>query len=276
MERISCPGRYGQANLSLHFMHILITNDDGIYAKGILALYQELRSLGEITVVAPDRERSAVGHAITISDPLRVWQVERSGKFFGYAVNGTPADCVKLAINALLEVKPDLVISGINHGPNTGTNVIYSGTVSAATEGTILGIPSLAVSLDISHVENPDFSYAARFTRKLALKVSKEGLPRGTTLNVNIPALPEHQIKGVVITRQGSLKFTDIFQMRTDPRNRHYYWLTGEKIEVEPNGEEEEIDHLVLRQNKISITPLQYDLTDYRLLEDLKKWDYEL
>jgi 5'-nucleotidase len=256
-------------------MLILITNDDGIYAKGIMALYQELQNLGEVIVVAPERERSAVGHAITVSDPLRVWQVERSGKFFGYAVNGTPADCVKLAVNALLEVKPDILISGINHGPNTGTNVIYSGTVSAATEGTILGIPSIAVSLDASHAENPDFSYAAKFTHKLAIKVMEKGLPKGTTLNVNIPYLPEDQIKGVAITRQGSLKFTDTFQMRTDPRNRLYYWLTSEKIEVEPNGEEEEIDHLVLRQHKISITPLQYDLTDYKLLEDLKKWNFE-
>jgi 5'-nucleotidase len=256
-------------------MRILITNDDGIYAQGIFVLCQELRDLGEVTVIAPDRERSAVGHAITISDPLRVWQVEREGKFFGYAVNGTPADCVKLAINALLEEKPDILISGINHGPNTGTNVIYSGTVSAATEGTILGIPSVAISLDASHGENPDFTYAAKFTHKLAVKIVEEGLPKGTTLNVNIPALLEHQIKGVTVTRQGNLKFTDTFQMRTDPRNRLYYWLTGEKVEVEPNGEEEEIDHLVLRQHKISITPLQYDLTNYKLLKDLKNWDLD-
>ena len=181
-------------------MNILITNDDGIHAPGINHLKQALESIADVTIVAPDTEKSAVGHAITLSDPLRVFEVEKESKFFGYAVNGTPADCIKISYWALLDEKPDMIISGINLGSNTGINVIYSGTVSAATEGTILEIPSFAVSL--TTYSEPHFGYAARFAARLAGKVLQHGLPRGTYLNVNVPNVPEKEIEDVVVARQ--------------------------------------------------------------------------
>jgi 5'-nucleotidase len=250
-------------------MHILLTNDDGIYSKGILALYLELKKIAEVSIVAPDSERSAVGHAITLTDPLRVEKVDKDGKLFGYKVNGTPADCVKIAINAILKKKPDLVVSGINLGPNTGTNVIYSGTVSAATEGTILGIPSIAVSL--TTFEKSDYSFAAEFTRNLCVLVRKNGLPEGTLLNVNIPAVKKSKIKGVKITKQGEFRFKEYFEKRLDPRQRTYYWMGGEElIPLDEKGS----DHEAVKKNFISITPLHYDLTDYGEIERLKGWKF--
>jgi len=248
---------------------ILLTNDDGINAPGLHALYRELKKMAKVWVVAPANEMSAVGHAITLSDPLRVWQYEKNGEFFGYMVNGTPADCVKIAYWALLqEEKPDLIISGINLGSNTGINVIYSGTVSAATEGTILGIPSFAISL--TTFENPDFSYAAKFARKLALMLLERGLPKGTFLNVNIPPVPEEEIRGVVITRQGQAVYQEKYDRRMDPQKRVYYWLTGFKVEIE---EDQDVDDRAILENKVSITPIHYDLTNYSFIEELKRWN---
>ncbi|RMG22887.1 MAG: 5'/3'-nucleotidase SurE, partial [Methanobacteriota archaeon] len=201
---------------------ILVTNDDGIFADGILALKEALDPLGEVVVVAPDSEKSAVGHAITISDPLRVIEVERNGQFFGYGVNGTPADCVKLAVKALLKQKPALVASGINRGPNTGINAIYSGTVSAATEAAFMGIPSFAIS--ITSFEKVDLSYAQKIARNIGEKLLREGLPPQTTLNINIPPGDENTIKGIRITRQGKGVFDEFFDKRVDPNNRVYYW----------------------------------------------------
>lgn len=249
-------------------LQVLLTNDDGINAPGLTALYHEMKHLGEVIVVAPDSEKSAVGHAITLSDPLRVWPFEKNGEFFGYAVNGTPADCVKIAYWALLEHKPDLIVSGINPGSNTGINVIYSGTVSAATEGTILGIPSFAISL--TTFKKPDFTYAAKFARKLSKVILEKGLPKGTFLNVNVPPLKENEIKGVVITRQGLAVFKEKFDKRVDPQNRIYYWLTGTKIMIE---EDSHIDDRAILENKVSITPIHYDLTNYKFLNELKTWD---
>ncbi|MFQ5649668.1 MAG: 5'/3'-nucleotidase SurE [bacterium] len=247
---------------------ILLSNDDGINAPGLAALHRELEAMGEITVVAPDSEKSAVGHAITLSDPLRVWDYEKNGKFFGYAVNGTPADCVKIAYWALLKEKPDLVVSGINLGSNSGINAIYSGTVSAATEGTILDIPSFAVSL--TTYTDPDFDYAAGFARKLAGLVLEHGLPRGTLLNVNVPALREEEIVGVQITRQSQTTYLERYDKRVDPANRVYYWLTGKKVECE---QDLEVDDFAIRNNRVSITPLHYDLTNYPYLDELKTWN---
>jgi 5'-nucleotidase len=247
---------------------ILLTNDDGIYSQGILAAWQELRRVAEVQVVAPDAERSAVGHAITLLLPLRTKEVIRRRVRFGYAVNGMPADCVKIAVKAILPRKPDLVVSGINLGSNTGTNVIYSGTVSAATEARILGIPSIAVSL--ATFTDPDFSYAARFTRKLALAVISHGLPDKTLLNVNVPNLPEEKIKGVAITRQGDSRVEERFEKRTDPRNQTYYWLDGTFRIQEPN---KEADAAMVSKGYVSITPVQYDLTAYSAIETLKGWD---
>ena len=197
-----------------HRPRILLSNDDGINAPGLAALYEAMKSAGDVVVVAPDSEKSAVGHAITISDPLRVWDFKKNDEFFGYAVNGTPADCVKIAYWALLKEKPDLVVSGINLGSNTGINAIYSGTVSAATEGTILGIPSFAVSL--TTFKDADFSYAAKFARKLSEDILERGLPKGTLLNVNVPPTEEQGIEGVKITRQGRSNYHEHFDKRVD------------------------------------------------------------
>jgi 5'-nucleotidase len=248
-------------------MRILLTNDDGINAPGLAALYKELKKIGEVTVVAPDSEKSAVGHAITLSDPLRVWNFEKNGEFFGYAVKGTPADCVKIAYWALLEKKPELVVSGINLGSNSGMNVIYSGTVSAATEGTILNIPSFAISL--TTFTNPDFTYSAKFARKLAEILYQKGLPQGTFLNVNVPPAKEEEIQGVIITRQGKAAYMEHFDKRIDPANRVYYWLTGKKVKIE---EDINVDDYAILKNCVSITPIHYDLTNYRYLDELKSW----
>jgi len=250
-------------------MEILITNDDGIYADGIFALAESLKKTGHVTVVAPDTQRSAVGHAITLTDPLRVAEVRRYGKFFGYATSGTPADCVKLAIRAIMPKKPDLVFSGINLGANMGYNVLYSGTVSGATEGALLGIPSIAISL--ATFIKPDFSCAAAFARRAAAAAHKNRLPPGTLLNINIPAVPAARIKGVSITRQSHTLFNDRFDKRKDPHGQTYYWLTGSLNRKDaPPG----CDLAAVRRNRISITPLQFDLTDYKFVTGLENWKF--
>jgi len=246
---------------------ILVTNDDGIYAPGIFHLKKALEGLGKITVVAPLMEKSAVGHAITLSDPLRVVEVERDARFFGYAVNGTPADCVKLGARCLLEEYPQIVVSGINQGPNTATNIIYSGTVSAAAEGIIMGIPSLAVSL--TSFSGKDFSFAAKVARQAAEQILINGLPEGTLLNINVPAVPEEEIEDIIVTRQGKGRYEESYDKRIDPNNRTYYWLTGKKMILD---EGDDVDDLVVMQKKVSITPIRYDLTHNEFLEELKHW----
>jgi 5'-nucleotidase len=250
-------------------MQILLTNDDGIYAKGIEVLHEHLSKDHEVVVVAPETEQSAVGHAITLTDPLLVKPVNRNGIFFGHAVKGTPADCVKLAINELVEQKPALVVSGINLGANVGINVIYSGTVSAATEGAILGVPSIAIS--INTFRNPDFEPAARFARLLARQVEKYGLPPHTSLNVNVPAIPENEIKGVRVTRQGVTRFVENFDRRVDPRENVYYWQCGSTPSLE---EDEDTDACALARDYISITPIHHDLTNYDFLRSLRSWSF--
>ncbi len=248
-------------------INILLTNDDGIYSEGIRALYESLKTIGKVTIVAPDAERSAVGHAITLSDPLRVKKVNRNGKFFGYATTGTPADCVKLAIRALLKKKPDLIVSGINLGQNVGYSVLYSGTVSGATEGAILGIPSFAISL--ATFTNPDYSFAAKFAKKLAKQIiQNKGLPKGTLLNVNIPAVNQKYIKGIRIVKQSEKAIEERFDKREDPRKRTYYWLTGEIIK---SDKKEDADIETIRNNYISITPIHCDMTNYEFMGNLKK-----
>jgi 5'-nucleotidase len=252
-------------------MNILLTNDDGIFADGIYALYQEMKALGEVIAIAPASEQSAVGHSITLWSPLRINQVNRHGEFFGYAVNGTPADCVKLAVHAILDQRPDVIVSGINLGANVGTAVIYSGTVSAATEGTILGIPSIAISL--ATWSKPDFGFAARFARKLAAKVLNKGLPPGTLLNVNVPAIPDDEIAGVEVTCNSNSRFEDIFEKRLDPRKRVYYWSAG----VEQTYDlREGTDSAALQANKVSVTPIRFDMTAHTELETIAAWDLSL
>jgi 5'-nucleotidase len=250
-------------------MKILLTNDDGIYAKGIEVLNEHLCKDHEVLVVAPETEQSAVGHAITLTDPLRVKSINRNGVFFGYAVEGTPADCVKLAITELIEPLPDLVVSGINLGANVGINVIYSGTVSAATEGTILGVPAMAVS--INTFRDPDFEPAASFARLLAQQIAKHGLPPHTSLNVNVPAIPASEIKGVRVTRQGITRFVENFDRRVDPRDNVYYWQCGSTPPLEEDGD---TDASALAADHISITPIHHDLTNYDFLESLRTWSF--
>ena len=251
-------------------MNILITNDDGIHAPGISALKQALEKIADVLVVAPDTEKSAVGHAITLSDPLRVSEINKDNTFFGYAVNGTPADCVKLGLRCLSEKSFDIVVSGINMGPNTATNIMYSGTVSAAAEAVIMGYPGLAVSL--TSFDIPEFQYSCSLTQQLVKKIVKYGLPDGTLLNVNVPALLPSEIEGIVITRQGKGRYEEFFDKRTDPNNRTYYWMTGKRMNLDY---EDDVDDVVVRQNKVSITPIRYDLTDTDMLEKLRSWNVE-
>jgi 5'-nucleotidase len=251
-------------------VRVLISNDDGIAAPGIHALAREIRKIAEVTIVAPDRQQSAVGHAITMNHPLRVVRQMVDGDLPGYAVDGTPADAVKLGVRYLMKQRPDLVISGINHGSNTAVNILYSGTVSAATEGTVLGIPSVAVSL--TTYDTPDFTYAAKFTARLALLINERGLPAGTLLNVNVPAVPEGKIAGVRLTRQGQSSWEDTFDVRRDPANREYFWLTGKMVinDVDPLT-----DQVAVTENFVSVTPIHYELTDEEAREKMVAWDVE-
>jgi 5'-nucleotidase len=253
-------------------LRILLTNDDGIAAPGIAALWRAVRDLGEVTVVAPDSERSAVGHAITLADPLRVADFEGPDGFAGHAVSGTPADCVKIAVRAILSRSPDLVLSGINQGANMGTNLLYSGTVSAATEAAMLGVPAAAISLADRHFA--DFSAAAACARRIALEIGRHGLPRGISLNVNVPPLPAGSIRGTVLARQGRVRVLEWFDRRTDPRDRHYYWMVAERLEDEAAAGSL-VDDAVVSSGFISVTPINFDLTDEGMLEALGSWDLD-
>jgi 5'-nucleotidase len=247
---------------------ILLTNDDGIEAPGIKELFKTFikDEKYDIRVVAPDKERSAVGHAITVFDPIAVKKEFIDGIFCGYSVDGTPADCVKLAIAAILERKPDILISGINRGANVGENIIYSGTVSAATEGTIYEIPSIAVSID--SFKDTDCSFAASFTKKIAeMVLETKSLPPRTLLNINYPDIPAEKIKGVKFTYQSNVKFKDIFIKRVDPRGRDYYWMDGE---YEISSDDEDSDYTAIKNGYISITPIQHDMTDYKRMDYYK------
>jgi 5'-nucleotidase len=250
---------------------ILLTNDDGIYAPGLWALYEELCQLGEVAVVAPESEQSAVGHAISLITPLRVKKVVLDGGVEGWAVNGTPADCVKIAIAELLPTAPEMVISGINLGPNVGINVLYSGTVSAATEASILGVRSLAVSLN-SYKADADFAAAARLLRETLTRLRDwPGWHNGICLNVNLPALPPERVRGLRFTRQDIGPLVENFERRVDPREHVYYWLAEINERRDPDPE---TDYGALAAGFVSVTPLSHDLTDYRSLETLKteKW----
>ncbi|MEE8342093.1 MAG: 5'/3'-nucleotidase SurE [Candidatus Neomarinimicrobiota bacterium] len=248
--------------------NILVSNDDGIFAHGIYALWEAMREIGEVTVVAPDTEKSAVGHAITITDPIRVQQIHRKNGFEGFAVKGTPADCVKIAGRALMKSPPDIVVSGINSGANVGSNIIYSGTVSAATEGTILGIPSIAISLN--SVKGGDMNASQKVAKTVVKKVIENGLPMGVLLNVNVPNIPLDIIKGYRITKQGKIVFKDQFEKREDPHGKFYYWMKGEII----NDTNNDTDGYAIQNDFVSITPIHYQLTNESFLKTLKNWKF--
>jgi 5'-nucleotidase len=245
---------------------ILLTNDDGINAQGLAALRRAVADLGEVAVVAPDMERSGVAHSITLAQPLRIRKVYHGDEFFGHGINGAPADCVKLACREILPSLPDLLLSGINLGANVAINVLYSGTVAAAIEGAMLGVPSIAFSL--GETEKPDFDEAARLAREVLEHILSEGVPPHTLLNVNIPGLPRSALKGMRVTHQSRTSYHVLYEKRVDPWGRAYFWITGQmtrEFEQEPDS-----DLRALFDGYISITPLHYDLTHYEAVPALR------
>lgn len=251
-------------------MKILISNDDGILANGIRALIEALAPHHEVYVVAPDRERSAAGHSLTLHTPLRVEEVDpKYGAKRCWMTTGTPGDCVKLAINAILEPheKPDLVISGINHGPNLGADILYSGTVSCAMEGAMMGYPSIATSLASMRNEYEDFKFTARFVAELINRLDAYQIPPKTILNINVPGLEKEDIGGIAVTELGNRMFTDEYEKRVDPRGKVYYWMAGELI-TEP--EDAATDIAAVRNNMISVTPITYEMTRENLMKELE------
>ncbi len=247
-------------------MRFLLTNDDGIYAKGLSTLKDELSREADCLIVAPETEQSAVGHAITISRPLMVRRATKNSNFLGYAVCGTPADCVKIGITELSDKPVDMVVSGINRGGNAGINLLYSGTVSAATEGAILGVPALAVSLD-THKE-ADFTYAAKFARKMTrLILDNIEQLKGSAINVNIPCIPREKIKGVVVVKQAQSNVVETFEKRVDPRENIYYWFAKES---QAAHKQKDTDVGALAAGYITITPIHFNLTRFDLLDTLQ------
>lgn len=255
-------------------MHILVTNDDGVTASGLLALAQDMRQVGQVTVLAPDRNWSASGHVKTLERPLRVRDVILADGTPALATDGAPSDCVALAVLGLLPSKIDLVVSGINPYANLGHDVTYSGTVTAAMEAAIWGLPGIAVSLNSTENDRGPLDYgpAARVARRVVAEVIARQLPKATLLNVNVPYLPDEQLKGIRITRQGLRVYHDLLVTREDPRGRPYYWIGGDApTGVPENG----TDFGALSEGFVSITPLHLDLTAYRALEEMSEWKWE-
>lgn len=252
-------------------MKILISNDDGIAANGIRVLTKALAEEHDVYVIAPDRERSAAGHSLTLHTPLRVEELEAiTGAKRTWVTTGTPGDCVKIGINAILsdDEQPDIVISGINHGPNLGSDILYSGTVSCAMEGAMMGIPSIAVSLASMQCDYDDFKFTASFINALLKKLKSFPFPPKSILNVNVPSLDAEDIAGVAITELGSRMFTNTYEKRVDPRGKVYYWMAGE-LTNEPSDANTDI--AAVRNNKISITPVTYQMTKEDYIADLEK-----
>lgn len=253
-------------------MRILLTNDDGIYAPGIHAMKTALEALGEVFMVAPERPRSAAGHSITLHKPLRVTPMTLPNGMQGWAVSGTPTDCVTLGYDVVMESRCDLVVSGINNGPNLGWDLTYSGTVAAAFEGAVLGIPAIAVSVTAQGIpgDSIDFQPAAAFVAQLARQLLADPLPVHTFLNVNVPHISASELRGVMVTHQGRREYVDRIEKRLDPGGRPYYWQAGSLRETTPDPRSDV--HAVL-ENRISVTPVQLDLTDYTLLDQLRNWN---
>lgn len=244
---------------------ILVTNDDGIFAPGITALAKIASKFGDIVVVAPDKPQSGMGHAITINSTIRIQKSHYHKALMEYSCSGTPVDCVKMAVNHILKKRPDLVISGINHGSNSSINVIYSGTMSAAIEGALEGTPSIGFSLCDYSIE-ADFAQAEKFIEKIIEQTLKNGMPKGVCLNVNIPKLKAEDIKGIKVVRQAKANWVERFDERKDPYGRDYYWLTGEFVNFEP--ESLDTDEWALSNGYISVVPTQADLTAHSVLKE--------
>lgn len=247
--------------------HILVTNDDGVQAPGLLALKQALESVGQVTVFAPDHNWSAAGHSKTMHKPLRIQQVKLADGTPAYVTNGAPSDCVGLALLGAIPVRPDLVVSGINQGANLGHDITYSGTVASAMEAVVGGVPAIAVSQERG--DTADYTAVTRVVVRLARLILEHGLPPNTLLNVNAPALPVDQIRGVAVTRLGQRVYRDVLIERQDPFGRPYYWIGGEP----PTGVVEDgTDIGALANGYVSITPLTMDMTAYGFMEQLSDW----
>ena len=251
---------------------ILVTNDDGINAPGIRTLISVIKDIGDVIVVAPDSPQSGMGHAITINSTLHSSKITpKNSEIIEYSCSGTPADCVKLAINELMPRKPDLCVSGINHGSNSSINVIYSGTMSAAIEAGIEGVPAIGFSL-LDYSWNADFSQSKDFIRKITLNALNNGIPKGIVLNVNIPAVKKSDIKGVKICRQAKAYWVEEFDKRKNPLGQEYYWLTGKFVNKDQG---EDTDEWALKNNYISIVPVEFDLTAHHAIQGLNEWDFK-
>ena len=249
---------------------ILVTNDDGITAPGVRALIDVMRHMGDIIVVAPDSPQSGTGHAITINNTLHINKVSAEGAPFDeYSCSGTPVDCVKLAVNEILKRKPDLCVSGINHGSNSSINVIYSGTMSAAVEAGIEGIPAIGFSL-MDFDWNADFEAVKPFVKKIAKEVLDNGLPEGVVLNVNFPKLKTPEVKGIKVCRQAKAIWMEKFDKRKTPQGKDYYWLTGEFVNQDAG---EDTDEWALANGYVSVVPVQFDLTAHHAIQQLNSWN---
>ncbi|MBA3987388.1 MAG: 5'/3'-nucleotidase SurE [Flavobacteriales bacterium] len=249
---------------------ILVTNDDGISAPGIRMLIAIMKEIGEVVVVAPDKPQSAMGHAITINNTLYINKINIDDDVREeYSCSGTPVDCVKLAVHEIFKQKPDLCVSGINHGSNSSINVIYSGTMSAAVEAGMEGIPAIGFSL-LDYAWDADFESSRSHIKKITLETLKNGLPKGVVLNVNIPKLTKDKIKGIKVCRQANAHWEETFDKRTNPQGRDYYWLTGEFVN-EDKGED--TDEAALANGYISIVPVQYDLTAHHAIKFINDWN---
>ena len=248
---------------------ILVTNDDGITAPGIRALISVMNEIGDVVVVAPDSPQSAMGHAITINSTLHCDSIKiDEGPQIEYSCSGTPADCIKMGINEILKRKPDICVSGVNHGSNSSINVIYSGTMSAALEASIEGVPAIGFSL-LDYRWNADFDVIKPFIKKITKAAIKEGIPKGNALNVNFPKLIESEIKGIKICRQAKAHWVEKFDKRKSPQGKEYYWLTGEFINQDKG---EDSDEWALKNGYISIVPVKFDMTDYSNIKKLNNW----
>ncbi|WP_142785192.1 5'/3'-nucleotidase SurE [Changchengzhania lutea] len=249
---------------------ILVTNDDGINAPGIRTLVDIMTTIGDVIVVAPDSPQSGMGHAITLDSLLYAEEIKNTGgPQKEYSCSGTPADCVKLAVRELLDRRPDLCVSGINHGSNSSINVIYSGTMSAALEAGIEGIPAIGFSL-LDYTWNANFGASKAFVKTITEKVIKEGLPKGVVLNVNIPNVSEKDIKGIKVCRQARANWVESFDKRKNPQGREYYWLSGEFVNLDGG---EDTDEWALEHNYVSVVPVQFDLTAHHFIQNLNSWN---
>jgi len=250
---------------------ILVTNDDGIYARGILSLIEVMKTVGNVVVVAPDKAQSGMGHAITVGRIIRLNKLDHLYGVEAYSCSGTPVDCVKISIYHVLKKRPDLIVSGINHGPNNSINVIYSGTMSAAVEGAVEDIPAIGFSL-MDHSRDANFEASKQVVKRVVEQALERGIESHTCLNVNIPNVPYDQLKGIKVCRQAHAFWDDAFEKRTDPHGDDYFWMSGK---FRNHDEGEDTDVWALENNYVSLVPVQYDMTAHRNIATLNSWDLE-